>query len=75
MFTTSGHVIADPRLYPSDVHAIAELLGGLTGAVLVIAIVGGLIGFAAACIIDWLPAGIAVPVGIVGIFFVLGVIG
>jgi hypothetical protein len=43
MFTTSGHVIADPRLYPSDVHAIAGLLGGLTGAVLVIAIVGGLI--------------------------------
>jgi hypothetical protein len=75
MFTTSGHVIADPRLYPSDIHAIAGLLGGLGGAVLIIAIVGGLIGYAAACVIDWLPAGLAVPLGIVGSFFVLGILG
>jgi hypothetical protein len=75
MFTNSGHVIADPRLYPSDLHAIAGLLDGLTGAILVIAIVGGLIGFAAAWIIDWLPAGISVPAGIIGIFFILTVIG
>jgi hypothetical protein len=75
MFTRPGHVLADPRLYPSDVHAIAGMLGGLSGAVLFIALIGALIGWAAAAMIDWLPAGIAIPVGIVGIFFVLGAVG
>ncbi len=75
MFTSSGHVLADPRLSPSDVHTIAAMLGGMSGAVLVIAIVGALTGWAAALMIDWLPAGIAIPVGIVGVFVVLSVLG
>jgi hypothetical protein len=64
-------VIADPRLTPPDISTIASLLGGLSGAALFAGIVGGLIGWAASWKIDSLPAGLAVPLGIVGIFFIL----
>lgn len=75
MSTSPSHVLADPHLTLSDMHAIAAMLGGMSGAVLAIAIVGALIGWAASWIIDWLPAGIAVPLGIVGVFGVLRLLG
>jgi hypothetical protein len=71
MLSKALPVIADPRLYPADVHAIAGFLGGLSGAALVAATIGGLVGYAAAWKIDVLPAGIGIVLGMVGMFMVL----
>lgn len=73
MLSTLHPVIADPSLTPPDLSTIASLLGGLTGAALLAGIIGGLIGWAASWKIDPLPAGLAVPLGIVGIFFILNI--
>jgi hypothetical protein len=74
MFSTHIHVLADPRLLPSDPHTIAQILGGLTGASLGAAIVGGLIGYAAAVWIDWLPAMAGIGAGIIGMLALVNVI-
>ena len=74
MFSKNLPAIADPRLYPGDVHSIATMLGGLSGAALVAAVIGGLIGWAAACKIDVLPAGLGIGLGIVGMFMALSVL-
>jgi hypothetical protein len=73
MLSSLHPVIADPYLNPHDISSIASLLGGLSGAALFAGIVGGLIGWAASWKIDPLPAGLAVPLGIVGIFFILNI--
>ena len=55
MSASPSHVLASPHLTLSDMHAIAAMLGGMSGAALAIAIVGALMGWAASWIIDWLP--------------------
>ncbi len=74
MSINPGYVLADPDLTAHDLAGIAKMLGSLSGAMLVIGIVGALIGWGASWIFDWLPAGIAVPAGIVGIFLVLAIL-
>lgn len=66
MFSTHLHVLADPRLTPGDSYTIAHMLGGLTGASLFAAVVGGLIGWGVAWKIDWLPAIAGIGGGIIG---------
>jgi hypothetical protein len=73
MLSSLHPVIADPGLTPHDLSSLASLLGGLRGAALVAGIVGGLIGWAASWKIDPLPAGLAVPLGIVGILIILNI--
>jgi hypothetical protein len=74
MFSTPGHIIADPILTGPDARTLATYLGGLSGAALVAAIIGAVIGYALACKIDWLPAIWGVAAGIAGVFVVLGVV-
>jgi hypothetical protein len=64
MFSTSRPALADYRVPPHDMRAIVDFIGGLSGAALVAAIVGGLIGYAVACKIDWLPAIVGIGLGI-----------
>jgi hypothetical protein len=73
MPSASHPIMADPRLYLSDVHALAGFLGGLSGAALIAVVAGALIGYAAACKIDALPAGIGIALGVIGMFFVLNI--
>jgi hypothetical protein len=71
MFSKNLPAIADLRLYPADVHSIAGVLAGLSGPALVAAVIGGLIGWAAAWKIDALPAGLGIGLGIIGMFMAL----
>lgn len=73
MFTTTHPVLADHILTPGDAHAIMNFIGGLTGAALVAAVVGGLIGYAVALKIDWLPAAIGIGLGMGGMFVILNI--
>jgi hypothetical protein len=68
MFSTPNPALADYRMNPHDLHAVADFIGGLSGAALVAAIIGGLVGYAAACKIDRLPPMIGIGLGITIMF-------
>lgn len=71
MFSTHIHVLADHFVTPGDAHTLVTMLGGLTGASLAAAIVGGLLGYAVALKIDWLPAMAGICGGILGMLAVV----
>lgn len=66
MFSNFLPAVADRYVSPADAHTVLGLLQGLSGPAVVAAIIGGLIGYAAACKIDALPAGIAIGLGMAG---------
>jgi hypothetical protein len=74
MFGTFTHPVAEPYVPPGEIHSLIQLLGGLGGAALAIAIFGAAIGFIASCVNDRLPAAVTVPLGIVGAFVVAAVL-
>jgi hypothetical protein len=49
MFSTSNPALADYRVDPHELQALAGFIGGLSGAALAAAIIGGLIGYAVSC--------------------------
>jgi hypothetical protein len=74
MFNTLTHPVAEPYVPPTETHALIQLLGGLGGAALAIAIFGAAIGFIASSVNGRLPAAVTVPLGILGAFVVAAVI-
>jgi hypothetical protein len=72
MFSTPHPMLASGEFNPGFFHVLVSVLGGLSGAALVIAIIGAAIGWGAAWLIDGLPAPVGIVVGIFGAFIILG---
>lgn len=67
-------MLADTYVDPGSARTLLDAMGGLTGLGLLVAVVGGLIGWGASALIDWLPAPIAILVGGLGLLFLCGII-
>jgi hypothetical protein len=74
MFSTTHPALASGDFGPGFFHVLVNTLGGLSGAALILAVIGAVIGWAAACMIDRLPAPIGIILGIIGTFLVLSIL-
>jgi hypothetical protein len=74
MYGTPQPALASVDPSPALLHVLINDLGGLSGAALVLALIGVVIGLLASWIFDRLPTLAGIVLGVLGTFLVAGLV-